>query len=470
MRYISKYSWVKYNYSFGSRRRGLFREPWMGGVVLLISVIIALVLANIPATAEIYHKILSTDMSLIVQSKHRGVDVMFPRNMTVETFINDGLMVIFFFGVGLEIKRELKRGGEIASREKALLPAIAALGGMIVPAAIYSIFNYGSSGAIGWGIPTATDIAFAIGIISLLGNRVPLSLKIFLTALAIVDDLGAILVIAFFYGGAIKLNYLAMALVFMLFIYIMNRLGESRGIWYGIPAIAIWTLFYYSGIHATLSGVIVALLIPSKPRYSKQYLIHKSENLGERIHELFKDGYQIDEHGDHSEDKYRDEVREMYSLARGSIDMSHRVERVLSPYITFVIMPIFALANAGVTINLEYLNIFAHHPNEGYIGLGVFMGLVLGKPLGITLFSYLAVKCKVAKMPDGATWPMLIAVACFGGIGFTMSLFVDSLAFGGVSGVFVNQGKIAILLGSFCASVLGVVLVNIFHKRLKHNV
>ncbi len=442
----------------------------MGGVILLVSVIIALILANLPATAEIYHKILSTDMSLAVQSKNKGVDILFPHGMTIETFINDGLMVVFFFGVGLEIKRELKAGGELASREKALLPAVAALGGMIAPAVIYASLNAGSPGLIGWGIPTATDIAFAIGIISLLGNRVPLSLKIFLTALAIVDDLGAILVIAFFYGGAIKMNYLMMAMMLMLFIYIINKLGENRGIWYAIPAVAIWTLFYYSGIHATLSGVIVALLIPSKPRYSKQYLIHKTENLDEQLHELLKDGYKLDEYGEHSEDKYRHKMREMYSLARGSIDMSHRVESVLSPYITFIIMPIFALANAGVVINLEYLNIFAHHPTDGYIGLGIFLGLLIGKPLGITLFSYIAVKLKIAQMPDGASWPMLMAVACFGGIGFTMSLFVDSLAFGGVNMAFVNQGKIAILLSSISASLLGIALVNIFHKKEKTNV
>ncbi len=469
MRYISKYSWVKYNYGVGERRRELFREPWMGGVMLLISVIIAMIFANVPALTEIYHKILSTDTSMIIQSKNGGVDLVFPRGMTVETFINDGLMVIFFFGVGLEIKRELSRGGELASRDRAILPAIAALGGMVVPALIYTSLNAGTFGANGWGIPTATDIAFAIGIISLLGDRVPLSLKVFLTALAIVDDLGAILVIALFYGGAIKLNYLAMAIVLMIFMYVINRLGERRGIWYAIPSILIWGLFYYSGVHATLSGVIVALLIPSRPRYSKQYFLHKSENLENDIHEILSEGYELDEHGNHSEDRFRGVMRDMYSLSRGSIDMSHRVERVLSPYITFLIMPIFALANAGVTINLEYLNIFAHHAQEGYIGLGVFLGLVVGKPLGIALFSYLAVRFKIAAMPEGGTWPMLIAVACFGGIGFTMSLFVDSLAFGGVSEVFVNQGKIAIILSSITATLLGVVLVNIFHKRAKVN-
>ncbi|MFI3293158.1 MAG: Na+/H+ antiporter NhaA [Rikenellaceae bacterium] len=454
MRYISKYSWVRYRYEFGERSRSLFREPWAGGVVLVLCVIIALLLANLESTREWYHAILTADLSFNITS-HNGLNITFPEDLSVEKFINDGLMVIFFFGVGLEIKREVMTG-QLSSFRRAILPVIAALGGMIIPALIYTIFNNGTPTAGGWGIPTATDIAFAIGIMSILGDKVPLSLKIFLTALAIADDLGAIIVIAVFYGGAINWGCLIAAFVIMIILYFMNRLGESRLLYYLFPAIVVWSLFYYSGIHATLAGVLMAILVPTKPRYSKLSLLRQSERIEANIVEATK----IED-----DELYQEKLVELGHLSYGSVSMSHALESILAPYITFVILPIFALANAGVVINLDDLNIFAVDLHGGSIGMGIFFGLMLGKPLGIFIASWAAIKLKLAEMPEDSSWRMIFAVACLGGIGFTMSIFVDTLAFGSVSEMFVDQGKIAILFGSLASVLLGVLLINIFAKR-----
>ncbi|MFR9533160.1 MAG: Na+/H+ antiporter NhaA [Rikenellaceae bacterium] len=458
MRYISKFSWVRYRYNFGERSRHLLREPWAGGVVLVLCVVLALLLANLEATSHWYHAILESKLSFNINSAHGGLNISFPHELTLEKFINDGLMVIFFFGVGLEIKREVM-SGQLSSPRRALLPVIAALGGMVVPALIYAIFNQASPTAGGWGIPTATDIAFAIGIMSILGDRVPLSLKIFLTALAIADDLGAIIVIAVFYGGAINWTCLIVAFLIMLAVYFMRRLGERGLVYYLIPAIIVWSLFYYSGIHATLAGVLMAILVPNNPRYSRLHLLHQSERLERKIALAAKMG---------DEESYQHHLSQLGHLSYGSVSMSHILESILSPYITFLILPIFALANAGVVINLDDLNIFAQGAHGGSIGMGIFFGLVLGKPLGIFVASLLAIKFKLAEMPSGATWRMIFAVACLGGIGFTMSIFVDTLAFGAVSETFVNQGKIAILFGSIASALLGVILINLFYKKRIH--
>ncbi len=454
MRYISKFSWVRYRYSFGERSRSILREPWAGGVVLVACVIIALLLANLEATRHWYHAILSANLSFNISSPD-GLNITFPRELTVEKFINDGLMVVFFFGVGLEIKREVL-SGQLSSPRKALLPVIAAVGGMVVPAIVYAFFNHGTIAAGGWGIPTATDIAFAIGIMSILGDRVPLSLKIFLTALAIADDLGAIIVIAAFYGGAINWLCLIAAFVIMLLVYFMRQLGERRLLYYLIPAIVVWCLFYYSGIHATLAGVLMAAIVPIKPRYTKLHLLRQSDRLEASIIKAAKDN---------DDELYQEHLTKLGHLSYGSVGMSHILESFLSPYITFLILPIFALANAGVLINFTDLDIFAQGATGDFIGMGIFFGLLLGKPVGIFLASFIAIKLKLAEMPSGASWRMIFAVACLGGIGFTMSIFVDSLAFGAVSDAFVDKGKIAILFGSIASALLGVILINIFSKK-----
>ena len=242
------YRWVRERHMIGIRGRNFMEAPWAGGIVLLGCVIIAMLLANLPATSLYYRHLLETDLSLMVHSPDGLIDWVFPRGMTVEKLINDGLMVIFFFAVGLEIKREIVCG-QLSSAKKALLPVLAAAGGMLFPAIIFTAFNHGTMAANGWGIPTATDIAFAIGILSMLGDRVPVSLKIFLTALAIADDLGAILVIALFYGGQVQIGCLLAALVIMLGVYFMKEMGEKRMFFYLVPAVVVWGLFYYSGAH-----------------------------------------------------------------------------------------------------------------------------------------------------------------------------------------------------------------------------
>ncbi|MEG1621893.1 MAG: Na+/H+ antiporter NhaA, partial [Alistipes sp.] len=250
MNHFSKYRWVHRRYIFSDYAHSFMSAPWAGGLVLLISVVIAMVLANLPATAPYYQHLLNTDLALKISSPGGLIDWTFPKGMTVEKLINDGMMVIFFFTVGLEIKREVVCG-QLSSLKRAILPVVAAVGGMVVPALIFTIFNYGTPAANGWGIPTATDIAFAVGILSMMGNRVPASLKIFLMALAISDDLGAIIVIALFYGGSIEWGCLMLALLVMAGVYLIKQMGETRVMYYLLPAFVVWGLFYYSGIHST---------------------------------------------------------------------------------------------------------------------------------------------------------------------------------------------------------------------------
>ena len=298
---------------------------------------------------------------------------------------------------------------------------------------------------------------------SILGNRVPVSLKIFLTALAIADDLIAILVVAFFYGGAIRLNLLLIAILVMAFIFLLTQLGEKHVVPYLLLALVVWVLFYYSGIHATMSGVVMAFLIPSSPRYNKSQFEHRWLKYTRRFNEFadvpsnaFPNGPQ------------RHCLKKLGKIGKGSMDMTYRLETALSPWVNFLIMPLFALANAGVEIvDLSYFNVFHYEPVLGSVSMGVFLGLVLGKPIGITLFSWIAIKCKVGEMPAKATWPMFFAVACLGGIGFTMSIFVDTLSFSDMMEAHQlrDMGKIAVLMGSICAGILGSVLVSIIGKR-----
>ncbi len=455
MSIFTKFGRVKRFHVMSQRGHNFLHAPWAGGIVLVICVIIAMLLANLPATAEFYHKMLHMELGLWIDGE------LFPESMTVEKFINDALMVIFFFTVGLEIRREMSHG-QLSTPKKAILPIIAALGGMLCPALIYACFNLGTESISGWGIPTATDIAFAIGIMSLLGDRVPISLKVFLTALAVADDLGAILVIALFYGQTPNLLLLGIAILIMVGIYFMRRLGEYRVAAYLIPACVVWILFYYSGVHATISGVAMAMLIPTTPRYSRSYYLHKADIIERGIKNA---DYIEDENKAQEERTYY--FNRMKQISNGAESMSHRVEHLLMPYVNFLIMPIFALANAGVHIeSVEYFNIFEYSAELGSIGMGIFFGLVLGKPLGISLFSFLAIKLGVAECPAGATWKMLFAVACLGGIGFTMSIFVDNLAFDAATHLdLINKGKISILLASTTAAILGSLLIIIFSKK-----
>ena len=476
MRLFPIYTWNRGLKSFDIRRRRFIDQPWAPGITLIVCVIIAMLLANLPFTKELYKSFLETDISIHVKSPVNpdtgvsDIQFYFPKNMNIEKFINDILMVIFFFTVGLEIKREIVCG-ELSSFKKAILPVIAAAGGMAIPALFYALFNIGTEAASGWGIPTATDIAFAIGIMSILGDKVPVSLKIFLTALAIADDLGAILVVAIFYGGDINLPLLGIALLLLVMVYVQNRLGEKRMLCYLVPAVIIWILFYYSGVHSTMSGVVMAMLIPMDARYNRAYFDRKRKQYQNRIAKL--DILEKDNEDPFPNGPQRHCLRRLSVVSKGSIGMSYRLEHALNPYINFLIMPIFALANAGVEIpDLSYFNIFQYSPELGSVGMGEFFGLLLGKPIGITIASFIAIKAKVGAMPNNATWKMLFAVACLGGIGFTMSIFVDTLSFGEntpeICEFLRNTGKIAVLLGSLCAGILGSVLINVCHKIDNH--
>lgn len=461
MSIIPHYSRIKYQKIFEMGRMRLMSKPWISGVLLMTCVVIAMLLANLPSTKHLYHAFLETSLSINI-SNSDGLNWVFPKEMTVEKFINDILMVVFFFTVGLEIKREVVCG-ELSSMKKAMLPVIAALGGMLMPALIYILINGGTSASSGWGIPTATDIAFAVGIMSILGDRVPVSLKIFLTALAIADDLGAILVVAFFYGGSIQLTLLIISLLIIGLVFLLNKAGEKRMIYYIIPAIAIWFLFYYAGIHATMSGVVMAMMIPMDARYSRSYFNKKTDHYQDLI-------IKHENEGEFPNENQRTCLRNISHVSNGAVGMSYRLEHALNPWVNFLIMPIFAIANAGVEIlGLEYLNFFKYSPELGSVGLGIFFGLLLGKPIGITLASWIAIKLKVGEMPNGASWKMLFAVACLGGIGFTMSIFVDTLSFGELAPEITlqlrNLGKIAILAASLSAGILGSLLITLFSKK-----
>ena len=464
MKIIPVYTWNKGILQFNLKSNRLSKKPWFQGVLLLACVVLAMLLANLPFTKELYHSILETNIRVHLYSDNGAVNVLFPRDMNVEKFINDILMVIFFFTVGLEIKREVAHG-ELSSMKKALLPIIAAFGGVIMPALIYTVVNHGTVAASGWGIPTATDIAFAVCILSMLGDRVPISLKVFLTALAIADDLIAILVVALFYGGSINFLLLGIAAIVIALTFVLEKLGEKRMFPYLVCAFAVWVLFYYSGIHATMSGVVMAFLIPSKPRYNKAQYIHKRDRYIARLekydgidNEAFPNGPQ------------KHCLRRLETIAHGSMDMSYRVEHALSPWVNFLIMPIFALANAGVEItDPSYFNVFNFSPELGSVSMGIFLGLLLGKPLGITLFSWIAIKCRIGAMPEKSNWPLFFAVACLGGIGFTMSIFVDTLSFADAPAEVMmhlrDAGKIAVLLGSLCSGILGSILITLFSAK-----
>ena len=466
MALIPIYWWNKEVHNFKISQQKFSKQPWANGVILLGCVIIAMLLANLPATRHLYHSFLETSLSIHVSSPDGVIDFLFPREMTVEKFINDILMVVFFFTVGLEIKREIVCG-ELSTPKKALLPVVAAFGGVVAPALIFAAVNHGTLASSGWGIPTATDIAFAVGILSVLGDKVPISLKVFLTALAIADDLIAILVVAIFYGGKINLVLLAIALSVIALVFLFKHLGEKRIAYYIIPAIVVWILFYYSGIHATMTGVVIAFLIPMEARYNKAKFHRRSRILWNGLQEAEA----LSENETFPNGPERHFLRRLSGLTKRSIPPSYRLEHLLNPWVNFAIMPIFALANAGVEItDPSYFNVFSHDATLGGVGMGIFLGLLLGKPVGITLASWLAIKCHVGEMPAKSTWPMLFAVAVLGGIGFTMSIFVDTLSFAGpdvpadVTAHLRDAGKIAVLLGSLCAGVLGSLLITLVHK------
>lgn len=383
-----------------------------GGVILFLCSVIALLIANIPSLRHL------DDFWSIPMGFWAG---SFSLELTLLEWVNDGLMAVFFFMVGLEIKREMMVG-ELSRPKQAMLPIFAAVGGMVFPALIYTVFNHGTPAENGWGIPMATDIAFAIAVLAILGKKCPLGLKVFLTALAIVDDLGSIIVLAVFYPShALSLTYLLYAAAVLAVLFGCNRLRVNSAVLYVVGGVILWYLVLKSGVHSTIAGVLLAQTIPARPK---------------------SDG------------------------EKGGRSLMNRFEVSLHPWVYFLIMPIFALANAGVTFGADAY--FSEYMMP--IASGIFFGLVLGKPLGIFLFSWLACRIGAAQLPSGIRWIQILAIGMVGGIGFTMSLFIDGLAF--TDPIMADVGKAAIIMTSVVAAILGYVAVSITgekHKKKSQN-
>tara|TARA_Y100000590_G_C15660138_1_gene992267 strand:- start:54 stop:1226 length:1173 start_codon:yes stop_codon:yes gene_type:complete len=378
-----------------------FKLEAASGLLLLISAIIALIISN-SDYSTLYFEILETYLFIGINN--------FGIKMTVLHWINDALMAAFFFFVTLEIKREFLQG-ELSNRKQALLPIIAAIGGMLVPALIYIYINFQNSITLsGWAIPSATDIAFSLGVLSLLGSRVPLSLKVFLTALAIIDDLGAIIIIAFFYSGDLSIIHLTFLLLTFVVLLMLNKSNNKKFLPYLILGLILWFFTHESGIHATISGVLLATVIP-----------------------------------------HRKKEKDFSLLAK--------IEHKISPYVAFGIMPLFALANAGVSLSGVNLNSLLFP-----VPLGILLGLFVGKQLGVFLFSLVSIKLKIAEMPNNSNWVSLYGVGILTGIGFTMSLFIGNLAF--VNNTQYMDGvKIGVLSGSLLSTLAGYFLLLITSKK-----
>lgn len=427
--------------SFSAKLKHFFHSPLAAGSVLIFCTIIALMLSHIDGVATWFASIWETDLTIGVGGANLS--------HTFKEWINDGLMAVFFFLVGLEIKREMVVG-QLSSIKQASLPVAAAIGGMLIPAAIYAFFNHDNPNTVGgWGIPMATDIAFALGILSMFSSKVPLSLKIFLTALAVVDDLGAILVIAIFYSSSLNLTMLALAgLVFALLV-IFNICNVLQMRWYIIPAILLWLAFLHSGIHATISGVLIALTIPMTSRHSKAHFLGKSKEILVDFFANNKKRARII-----CNNQQHHDLEKLRVLTRNTIAPVQRLEFALHAPVNFFIMPLFALANAGVVMNSEGVAQLLSDQ-----GIGIQLGLVLGKPIGILLFTWLVIKLGIGVKPSGSTWSKIFGVACLGGVGFTMSIFIDLLAFPAGS-IYVDYGKMAILSASVIAAIIGAVILS----------
>jgi NhaA family Na+:H+ antiporter len=423
------------------RFRGWFewfvRSEVTGSVLLLACTVIALVWANSP-WADSYFDLLHTYIGV------SWGDATF--KLSLHHWINDGLMVVFFFVVGLEIKRELVVG-ELSSLDKAGLPVAAAIGGMIVPAVLFTLLNYGDAGSRGWGIPMATDIAFALGILAVFGSRAPLGLKIFLTALAIADDLGAVAVIAIFYTERINMLSLIIAAVLLALLFVAIQARLRRGIIY-LMIIGIWLAVFSSGVHATVAGILVAMVIPVRPRVDPHRFMHETEARLERMRQEERDALCL-----LSNREQLNIVESIHSRAEEALPTGLVLERYLHPVQVWLILPLFALANAGVAIGGDLVSV-VRNP----LALGIIFGLVVGKPVGIGLLSWLAVTSGRGALPEGVTWAQVVGAGCLAGVGFTMSLFISDLAFDNET--LIATAKIGILAASLASGILGFIILS----------
>lgn len=383
--------------------REFLKSSFAGGIILFSCVILALIVANTPLYSSVM-KFLNQEVGFNSGQIHLKYSWLL--------WLNDGLMAIFFLLVGLEIKREIMEG-ELSSPSKAILPILAAIGGALLPAIIYFALNQGASTVHGWGIPMATDIAFALAVITLLGNKVPASLKIFLAALAIVDDLLAILVIAIFYSNGIHATYLFIAIGIFLFLILLNKLGV-KAIWaYLTPGLFIWYFVHHSGIHATIAGVLVAMTLPTTPDAEESPL--------------------------------------------------EKLEHLLAKPVNFIIIPLFAFANTLIPIHGEMIGGLTSK-----LGIGIILGLIAGKSIGIFLICFIAKKLKIAQLPEGAGWKQIFGVGLLGGIGFTMSIFISILSFDDT--ILIEEAKFAVLIASFCAGLLGYTVLSVVSSANKNQI
>lgn len=427
-----------FDYSFLS----FLKHRVNGGMVLMIVAVLAMVVANSP-WADAYHAFWSHPVSLQIGSfnlfSHHG------EPLTLMAFINDALMAVFFFSVGLEIKREVLVG-ELSSLRQALLPIIAAVGGMLIPVLLYFALTAGTPAADGLAIPMATDIAFSLGVLSLFGKRVPLSLKIFLTAFAVVDDIGGILVIAFGYTSHLDAAYLLGALGVLLLLAVANRMRVMSRTFYCWAGIVVWYLFLQSGVHATIAGVLVAFTIPSIPCLNvKKYIARIRENVAEFPH--------FDKSSILLTPNQIDILKSIESASDRVISPLQFMEDRMHGMVNYLIMPLFAFANAGITLS------GAEGAVAGPVTYAIVIGLVLGKSVGIYLFTWLAVRSRVTALPQGMNWQNVAGVSLLGGIGFTVSLFIANLSFGETDEVLLDQAKLGVLVGTVLAGVLGYVVL-----------
>lgn len=418
----------------------------MGSVLLFAAAVAAAVIANSP-WAPAYHHFLDMEIALKVGGfdlfSHNG------QSMTMLQFINDALMTVFFLMVGLEIKRELLVG-ELSSVRKASLPFIAACGGMLFPVLIYALIcPPGTPGSGGLAIPMATDIAFSLGVLSLLGKRVPVSLKIFLTAFAVVDDIGGILVIAIFYSSHVQLTYLLWALLIYVFLYIIGKYRDVAKLVFILGGIVAWYLFLQSGVHCTIAGVLLAFVIPAKPRMRVGRYI-------ERIRTVINDFPAVSVDKKSKIVLTNDQIAQLKRVESASdrvISTLQSMEDNLHTFVNFLVLPLFAFANAGVVFG-------GGGEVFGGVTFGVMLGLIIGKFIGIFGFTWLAIKTKLAPMGEGMTWHNIAGVALLGGIGFTVSLFIGNLSFGATAPALLNQAKLGIIAGSVISGILGYVVLN----------
>jgi Na+:H+ antiporter, NhaA family len=417
------------------------RRTTAGGIVLVASTAAALALATLFG-AEAMNRFTEQRLGLSAGPALR-------LELSLREWVNDGLMAFFFLLVGLELKREMLVG-ELSSLKDAALPTFGALGGMVVPAVIYSAFNAGTPGAPGWGIPMATDIAFAVGILVLLTWRIPRNLIIFLTALAIADDLGAVLVIAVFYTQSLDPRSLAVAALLLAVLVLLNRGGVRHGLPYMLIGVALWVALHHSGVHATLAGILLAMTVPARPAHTPARFVRRVEEL--------LDAFRADRRDLGTPDDPLSNIRMARiaeAMERSSAAVQsplQRIEHRLTPWVTFVVIPVFALSNAGIDLAAVSWDEALSEP----VTLGVVSGLVVGKFAGISLFTWAAVRLQLARLPSGVGWPHLLGAAWLAGIGFTMSLFIAQLAFGGGPDL-VEQAKLGILVGSATSALIGLV-------------